>query len=62
MKNFIPQSNTNKKRRRNRSSNLSIATIRAMEEGNKIYENFKKASSTLKAYTVKEAFREMKSW
>ena len=61
MTNSIQKTSTSKKRHRNNSGNLSIATIRAMEEGNKIYENFIKDSS-LKAYTLKEAIHEMKSW
>ena len=41
---------------------LSQATIKAMEDGNKIYENFKNDSCHQKAYTLKEAIHEMKSW
>jgi len=42
--------------------NLSIATIKAMEEGDKIYEKLLKKPSKVKTYTVNEAFRKMKSW
>ena len=41
---------------------LSQATIKAMEEGNKIYENFKNDSCLQKAYTLREAIHKMKSW
>lgn len=42
--------------------NLSIATIKAMEEGNKIYEKLLKRPSKVKTYTVTEAICKMKSW
>lgn len=42
--------------------NLSIATIKAMEEGDKIYEKLLKKPSKVKTYTVNEAIRKMKSW
>ena len=37
-------------------------TIKAMKEGDKIYEKFLKNPSKVKTYTVNEAIREMKSW
>ena len=41
---------------------LSQATIRALEESDKIYNNLKNNSIKVKIYTLKEAFRKMKSW
>ena len=37
-------------------------TIKAMKEGDKIYEKFLKNPSKVKTYTVNKAIREMKSW